>query len=297
MNRTIIIFCLLAFSSVQAQSLSQQVIASSGEYVTGTNFDISWTLGEIATETFNNGNYTITQGFQQPVTGVVISGINLDLLVYIEGPFTGTLMSTFLNAGGQLPLGQPYNTSPWNYPGNETVLAIPNANVVDWVLIELRDAASAALATSATRIARQAAFLLKDGSVAGIDGSSILHFNNSFAQQLFVVVWHRNHLGIIAATGFTETGGVYNYDFSLSSAKVLGGNSGYKNLGNGIWGLASGDATQDGSINQSDRIQWISMAGKKGYLNADFNVNVQVNNLDKNDYWLPNRALSSQIPQ
>lgn len=288
---------MITVNTLLGQSLSQTVIASSGESTTGSSCHLSWTLGEIVSETFSNGAYTLTQGFQQPVTGVVITGINLDLLVYIEGPFMGSVMTTSLNAGGQLPLSQPYNTTPWNYQGTETVFSVPNVNIVDWVLIELRDAASAALAISSTRIARQAAFLLKDGSVVGIDGSSILHFNNTFAQQLFVIVWHRNHLGIIAATGVTETGGVYNYDFSLSSAKVLGGNSGYKNLGNGIWGLASGDPTHDGLINLSDKTQWTSMAGKKGYLSADFNMNVQVNNLDKNGYWLPNRALISQIPQ
>ncbi len=38
---------------------------------------------------------------------------------------------------------------------------------------------SAATATAATRIARQAAFLLSDGSVVGIDGTSNLQFTDT----------------------------------------------------------------------------------------------------------------------
>ena len=76
------------------------------------------------------------------------------------------------------------------------------------------------------QIARQAAFLLKDGSVVGTDGSSILQFNNSFRPQLFVIVWHRNNLGIMSANGVTVSGGIYAYDFSTSSTKVHGGTTG-----------------------------------------------------------------------
>ncbi len=92
----------------------------------------------------------------------------------------------------------------------KVLAAIPNANVVDWVLVELRDAPSAAAATSATRIARQAAFILNDGSIVGLDGSSVLQFNNAINQQLFVIVNHRNHLGVLSANALTQSGGIYS---------------------------------------------------------------------------------------
>jgi hypothetical protein len=297
MNKILIIACLMAAGTIQAQSLSPTVIASAGDYSTGNGVSLSWTLGEMATETFSNGGYTLNQGFQQPVTGIAISGINLDLLVFIEGPFTGMEMVTSLNAAAQLPLSQPYNSAPWNYSGTEAVPLIPNTNIVDWVLVELRDASDAFSATSATRIARQAGFLLKDGSVTGLDGSSILQFTNTYTQQLFVVVWHRNHLGIMSANGITETGGIFAYDFSVSDSMVHGGSSGYKNITGGVWGMAAGDATQDGLINLSDETQWAAFAGQNGYMATDFNLNTQVNNPDKDDYWLPNRTLSSQVPE
>ena len=61
--------------------------------------------------------------------------------------------------------------------------------------------------------------------------------------------------------------------------------------------MLAGDAPHDVLISFSDKTQWESFAGKKGYLDTDFNRNSQANNPDKNDYWLPNQALSCQVPQ
>jgi hypothetical protein len=296
MKIIIIVICIILTANLNAQSLSPVVLASSGGYFESGTVSLSWTLGEMATETFSGSNIILTQGFQQPVVGVVIS-INLDLLVNLEGPFSVSEMGTSLNAAGLLPLVQPYSGAPWNYPGTESVVTIPNPDIVDWVLIELRDALDAGSATSATRIARQAAFLLKDGSVVGTDGSSILQFNNSFNQQLFVTIWHRNHLGIMSANGVTQSGGIYAYDFSTAENKVHGGSAGYNNLGSGIWGMVAGDATHDGLVNLNDKTQWASFAGKKGYYDTDYNMNAQVNNPDKDDKWVNNTSKEEQVPE
>jgi hypothetical protein len=37
-----------------AQSIERDVVASSGDHFEGANASISWTLGEIATETYSN---------------------------------------------------------------------------------------------------------------------------------------------------------------------------------------------------------------------------------------------------
>lgn len=296
MKKVLISLCAIVSEGLFAQTISSTVVSSGGGYSTGSTVNLSWTLGELATETLSNSNLILTQGFQQPVEGVTIS-INLDLLVFLEGPYSGSEMGTTINTEGVIPLSQPYNSTPWNYSGTESVLSIPNPNVTDWVLVELRDAANAGSATPATRIAWQAAFLLKDGSVVGTDGSSILQFNNSFSQQLFAIVWHRNHLGIMSANDVTESGGIYSYDFSISSGQVHGGAAGYKYISGGVWGMVAGDATHDGLINLSDKTLWTTFAGTKGYLDSDFNRNAQVNNPDKNNYWLPNQTLSSQVPQ
>ena len=112
-----------------AQSIERDVIAGSGDYFEGANSSLSWTLGEIATETYTAGNIILTQGFQQAF-GIVIHGIDLNVLVYLEGPFYMGSMNTTLEDEGQIPLNQPYNVSPWFYTGTESVAAIPD-NVVD----------------------------------------------------------------------------------------------------------------------------------------------------------------------
>ena len=282
---------------ITAQSVSPEVVASAGDYFEGTNASISWTLGEIATETYSNGTIILTQGFQQPVS-VTIHGVDLDLLVFLEGPYSGSQMATGLNSGNEIPLSQPYNTAPWNYAGSESVGSIPNSNVVDWVLIELRDAASAGDADPTSTIATQAAFLLNNGDVVGLDGSSVLHFPSaSFSHNLYAVVWHRNHLGIISANGLTEAGGVYDYNFSTAITQVYNGGAGYKEIATNVYGMVGGDANADGDINNADKTLWTSDAGTKGYKATDHNMDVQVDNQDKNDTWAENGSYSSQVPE
>jgi hypothetical protein len=225
----------------------------------------------------------------------VASGFDLNLKAMLDGPFGTTEMSTILNTSGLLPLTQPFNTAPWNYAGTESVVSIP-ANVVDWVLIELRDATSAAGATPATRIARQAAFILKNGTVVGINGTSKLQFTNTVSNQLFAIVWHRNHLGIMSAVGLTETAGTYNFDFTTASGQAYGTNP-QKQLAAGVWGLFGGDADANGVIGMSDlTTEWKFEAGEAGLYSCDLNLDGQVNNLDKDNEWQPNIGKSCQVP-
>jgi hypothetical protein len=227
----------------------------------------------------------------------VPQGDRLQLRAFLEGPYLGTEMSTLLISQPAFPLTQPYSGTPWNYTGTEQVTSLPNDNIVDWILVELRDAETAAQATPATRIARIAAFLLKDGSVVGMDGSSTLQFSNSINHHLFLVLWHKNHLGIMSALPLIQSGGLYSYDFTTGPGQAFGVNA-QKQLTTGIWGMYSGDGDANNTINNTDKIgTWFPNVGKKGYLNADFNLNGQVNNQDKNEYWLSNVSKSCQVPQ
>jgi hypothetical protein len=233
-----------------------------------------------------------------PCTLHVANQIKLELNAMLEGPFTGTEMSTALNINGMLPLNQPFNTAPWSYSGTESVPVIPNANVVDWILVELRDAATAATATPATRIARQAAFMLKDGSIVGLDGTSILQFNNSITQQLFVVIYHRNHLGIMSANPLVQTGDNYTLDFSSGAGQAHGGSSAQKEVVAGVWAMMAGDGDANGTINMNDKLtEWQLQAGNKGFMSEDYNMDGQVNNPDKDDCWVPNLNKGTYIPQ
>lgn len=223
--------------------------------------------------------------------------LTLNLKEFLEGPFTTTEMTTFLNSVGLIPLAQPYNVAPWNYSGSESVASIPNANVVDWVIVELRDAASAPSATIGTRIARQAAFVLKNGQIVGLNGSSPLQFNVTVANQLFAIVWYKNHLGVMSSVGLTNVGGTYTYDFTTSATQVYGGGPGHKQIGSGIWGMMSGDGDGNGTVNTNDKaLVWSVNSGKIGYFTSDFNLDRQTNNKDKNEKWLPNLTKVTLVP-
>jgi len=225
--------------------------------------------------------------------------ISVSLKVYLEGPFnTGTsLMETGLNNNHHLPLSQPYQAAPWYYSGTESVTAIPNADVVDWVLVELRDATGASQATPATTVARQAGFLLKDGSIRTTDGYSPLNFNLAVADQLFAVVWHRNHLGVMSSAGMPSTGNAYSWDFTPDANQAYGGTNGHKQLAAGLWGMISGDGNADRQVSNTDKIDvWKVQSGNSGYRAGDFNLNGQVDNVDKIDRWRPNSGRSCQVP-
>ncbi|MBN3034802.1 MAG: C10 family peptidase [Bacteroidales bacterium] len=243
----------------------------------------------ISGDTVDMGAYE----FQFPVSGII-----LDLKVFLEGPFDGMGMSTLINSSGFIPLSQPFNTAPWNYPGTEAVTVIPHADVVDWLLIELRDTTFASLATPSTMVGRRAAFLLNDGTVTETDGVSTLVFPLlTIEDSLFAVVWHRNAVAIMSAFGLVENSGVYSYDFTTGAGQAFGGILAHKEIAPGIWGMAGGDGNADGEINNGDKNDvWVVQAGSSGYLSGDFNIDGQVNNGDKNDVWAPNTGMGGQVP-
>ena len=225
--------------------------------------------------------------------------VELDLSVMIEGAYIAGTMSTILRDMGLIPLDQPFDSNPnamWYYTGTESVASIP-PNVVDWVLVQIRDAADAASATSGTIISTQAAFLLNDGSVVGLDGSSNLYFTGiDYGTGLFPVIWHRNHVGVISSDIIPRVEGIHTWDFTLAGSAYSNTNPGHKNLGSGIYGMYSGDASGGGWINDFDLTFWYQDAGLKGYLQSDHDLNGQCDNIDKNDHWYTNYNIITQIP-
>lgn len=226
------------------------------------------------------------------------SNIQLELKVYLEGAFVNGEMLTMLNDLNLIPTSQPYSGPPWNYDGLESVSSIPE-NVIDWVLVELRQSTGdASTATPDKEIAKQAGFLLKDGSIknSSICSNGNLKFSVSLTANLYVVIYHRNHVAVISANPIIIFNGNGAYDFSSGESKVLGGNSGHKELSNGIWGLAAGDSNGDGNIDGLDKQEWDQYVGTWGYLPSDFSFDSQINNLDKNDFWNLNFGFIGKVP-
>ena len=265
-----------------------------GTALDDNNNDSFWTTSSLREQTysgtFSDKGSPGTNGQDQNLTS---PSFELNLTVFLEGPFNGVDMDTEVNT--IMDLSQPYAGTPWNYPGTESVLTLPNANIVDWVLVELRDAVNASSATGNTVIGKQAAFVLSDGSVVNTDGFSGLQFDLTVSNQLYVVVYHRNHLSIMSTNALSLSGGSYAYDFTSSAIQAyLSG----QNEVNGKGVMIAGDSDGSGIVGENDKsVFWETHAGTRDYLGSDLNLDKEVNNRDKNDFWLPNYNSASQVPE
>jgi len=228
----------------------------------------------------------------------------LNLKVYSEGPFNGTDMNTDLNTLGYLPLTQPFNQPPWNYTGTESVAAIPNPDIVDWILLELRKTTGdSSTATKDTQFERMAAFLLKDGSITDDDGLtnprfSIILEGTKDSEKVQGVVYSPSHVGERTANEMTlsKATGTFSYDFTTDANQAYGGASAHKEIAAGIWGMISGDGNHDGQVDNIDKNEvWAVQYGNSGYYFGDFNRDGTVDDTDKNDYWEPNAGRGSRI--
>lgn len=210
-----------------------------------------------------------------------------NIRAFLRGAWNGTAMNTNLNSGGIIPLSQPYNTTPFNYTGTESVSSIPNANIVDWVLVELRKPASGlpSGATSASIIGRKAGFLLNNGTVVDVDGTTPLSFDITRQGASFVVIRHRNHLGVMSVSIPSNSIGTFANDYSLLA-------NSYKDpsapsdpvvlLSGGKYGLWAGDANKDGIVNATDAstVKLAIANSSTGYLRSDMNLSNSINATD-----------------
>ncbi|MCB2220721.1 MAG: hypothetical protein KQI35_10015 [Bacteroidetes bacterium] len=225
-------------------------------------------------------------------------GFFADIKVMLEGPFTGSMMSTTLNEQDVIPLSQPYNTSPWNYNGTESVTTIPSPDIVDWILLELRQAPYVDYATSSAVETRKAAFLKSNGDIVAMDGMTLPRFDIVPSDDYYLVIWHRNHLGVLSAQPITMEEDQMTYDFTTGPDKYYHGIQGTKDLSAGTWGMIAADLNGDGIVDETDKSTgWNVEAGKSGYLFSDANLDAHTNNNDKNQLLYSNTSLESQVPE
>ena len=135
-------------------------------------------------------------------------GVRVAVKTFLQGNYDAILgsMTDDLRSNSLVPSTEPYSLSM-----SPTALALmQNANatvgapeltvtgtdaVVDWVLLEIRDAAN-----PATILASKAALLQRDGDVVDVDGVSAVEFSGINAGTYHVAVKHRNHLGVMTQT-------------------------------------------------------------------------------------------------
>ncbi len=207
-------------------------------------------------------------------------GITADLKVLLEGGYDATtgLMHTTLNNMGLVPPEQPFSRSPWFYSGTEMIaVADMPANLVDWVLVELRDAADNTLVVDT-----RAALLLNDGSVVDIaNTTNPVTFANAVANtDYYVVVRHRNHLAVMSSA-LVNLPNLSTYDFTMPG-NTYGGDAQQVAINSGVLALYAGDTNSNGVINFTDFNAYVADLGSNtDYFDGDYNFD---NNVDTGDF-------------
>ena len=222
---------------------------------------------------------------REEVEAACAGGMQTDIRIFLQGAYTaGGMMST--NLDSLLPCLQPYDTTPRNYTGTETLSTVPTA-MADWVLVELRDSADYNL-VSDTR----AGALFSDGTVKDTNLVTGLCFYNIDTGYYYVAIHHRNHISVMTGQpvyfplqsqiDFTDT----------NSVKPVGGAAQAQiELEPGKWGMICGDINNDGILKYSgpgnDRMAIIQritgVTGStnitktiSGYYNEDLDLNTHV---------------------
>lgn len=218
--------------------------------------------------------------------------VRLDIKIFLEGPYASGYMRTDLN--DVIPDTQVYATSPWFYTGTESVNGMPNDSVVDWVLVELRQASLPNQATDTAVVGRRAGFLLSNGKIVDLDGVSPLLIHTSRAGRMYAVVYHWSHLPVQSADSIDRTNGKFTYDFTPSSSFAYG-NSPMKALDVNNYGMYCGRITGD-IIELSSRIAVWNARNSTGYQQMDVNMDGVVDAGDRAQIW-NNRNVESETAE
>ncbi len=181
------------------------------------------------------------------------ANVQLSAKVFLQGPYNGALMNDLLRVNNLIPTTEPYTAlSAFTHVngGGETVAGSVLATtgddaILDWVFVELRSK-SAHSTVQHTR----SALLQRDGDIVEVDGFSPLTFPVALADDYYVAIRHRNHLGIRTDTVIYLSGMSTSLDFTLASISTFGNNS-RKDLGGGVLAMWGCNANYNNSIRAS----------------------------------------------
>ena len=223
-----------------------------------------------------NSNGGIFAGTEDGVSRNIILA---NIKVYLEGPYAGGgAMTTTLNTNNLVPLNSndAYSTLTYGYTAS-TVTSIPNSDIVDWVLVELRKGEA-----SGTKVGTRAGFLKSDGTIVDTNGLDPLQFTGLGDGNYYVVVRHRNHLAIMSANAIPLSSNSALYDFSTAQLQAYGTNA-MIDLGSEVMGMISGDTNNSGIISAADKSIVNSSNLANGYYIADTNFSGIVTAADKSN--------------
>lgn len=202
------------------------------------------------------------------------------LKVFLQGPYESGIMTDGLRINGLVPVSDPYPGLAMHAGSNasvypHTLSASGDRRVIDWLLVELRDAQS-----PSTVLLTRAALLLSDGTVIDPQGGPLRFPTTTGARH--VAVRHRNHLGVMAANPINFNTGAVVIDLTSPSTAVYGTEP-LATMPNGAMALWAGDINRDGLVKYSgasnDRDHILSRIGglvptatAGGYLSEDLDL-------------------------
>ncbi len=214
--------------------------------------------------------------------------ITLALRGVLEGPFVpgAGLMHDSLRTHALIPASEPYTALGFTQVGGggesvaPAVLTVsgPNA-IVDWVLVELRDASDPRV-VQLTRCG----LIQRDGDVVEVDGSSPLSFHAQ-PGNYFIALRHRNHLGVMTNAAVALAASPLLVDLASPATGVFGTDA-RKSVGS-VEVLWAGNVARNTSLGytgaSNDRDPILVQVGSTtpnntvpGYLPSDVNMNGQV---------------------
>ncbi len=214
---------------------------------------------------------------------------------------TNPTMRDSLRGAGLIPISEPYGGLARfvGHAGREVIGpnvlgVLPGDKVViDWIFLELR-AVQPDGSMSAGRIGSRAALLLEDGAIVDTDGRSDVAFPGIEEGKYFLVVRHRNHLGLASAAPLTFEMGVPTvFDFSNPDSAVRG--TTWTMVGPRR-ALIAGDANSDGKISsvQDDPVRdssFPSLCVAMGYVDFYNPIDTNMNgNCNASDVGLSNSS-------
>ncbi len=167
--------------------------------------------------------------------------VRVPLKVILGGAYQSDsgLMREALRGLPDFPLVSPYG-------GGEMIAdssVLTTHAIVDWVLVELRDAM-----TATNVVATRAALLQADGDVVDLDGMSTLVMSGTMAGAYHVAVHHRNHLGIMTAAPMSLTLTSAPIDLTTQSTAAHGNFARQLHNVTGVAMMWPGDVNGDGQV-------------------------------------------------
>jgi hypothetical protein len=230
------------------------------------NTIINVSIPNINSNTFNLTIGTLQYGFNGKIDDIAIynraltqteitalysssqNTINLNLTTFLEGSYSGnSSMTATLNK----------------------VNASISNSIADSIIVELHESTS------------PYATMYSSKGVVNTNGTAAISFPNStLDSSYYIVIKHRNAIETWSAAPVTISNHTI-YNFTTSASQAYGNN--LSNMGDGVFGIYSGDINQDGSIDFNDypELDIASNLGVLGYDVNDLNGDASV---DFNDF-------------